>query len=261
MPFVNVDAQSIFYTRHGGTELANAGPPLLLVHGAGGSHLHWPAHLRRLADRIVYALDLPGHGRSLGPGRTSIEAYASFLCAFVSALRIEKFVLAGHSMGGAIALAVAIQQVERLAGLILVGAGARLAVSPALLQALQDDFAGATATITRLAHSPETPASERRRFLDQLRKNDPVVLRDDFLACAQFDQRSSLDKVSIPTLLIYGRQDRMTPVANGEQLHAQLPRSELHVVEDAGHMAMLENAHAVIDLFQAFIEGVSTPQD
>ncbi len=101
MPRVLTDAQTLFY-RLSANDLTHRRPPLLLIHGAGGTHMHWPAALRRLADWNVYALDLPGHGKSPGPGRDSIAAYCDVVYGVIQALGLERAVLAGHSMGGAI---------------------------------------------------------------------------------------------------------------------------------------------------------------
>ncbi len=85
-------------------------PALVLIHGAGGTHLHWPAELRMLDSTAVYALDLPAHGKSAPPGRTSIEEYADDIAAFVEALGLEHVVLVGHSMGGAIAQTIGLRK-------------------------------------------------------------------------------------------------------------------------------------------------------
>ena len=73
MPYLPTLDQKIFYTKQGD----GSPPALLLVHGAGGSHLDWPPEIRQLDDTFVYAIDLPGHGRSKGSGKNHIVDYAS----------------------------------------------------------------------------------------------------------------------------------------------------------------------------------------
>jgi len=107
-------------------------PPLVLVHGAGGSHLDWAPELRRLRGARVIALDLPGHGKSSAPGRDSIPAYARDVITLLDALNIPRAVLVGHSMGGAVAQQAALDWPERVAGLALLGTGSKLPVDPAL---------------------------------------------------------------------------------------------------------------------------------
>ena len=112
--------------------------PLVLVHGAGGNHMHWPAELRRLPDAVVYSLDLPGHGKSDGPGQPNIGAYAEAVHTFVDALGLPRFVLVGHSMGGAIALEYALHYAPRLAA-VTISTGGQLCVAG--LSDLRTDFA------------------------------------------------------------------------------------------------------------------------
>ena len=100
---------------------AGVGPPLVLVHGAGGSAELWPRQLDALADVAqVLAPDLPGHGPLGGRGRPSIAAYAEWLDAFLAAVTEEPAVLVGHSMGGAVALTYAALHPGRLARLVIV---------------------------------------------------------------------------------------------------------------------------------------------
>ena len=87
--------------------------PVILIHGAGGTHLHWPAQIRRLPGHNVYALDLPGHGKSEGRGNQTIESYCHSIIQWMDDIHIFRSVIVGHSMGGAIALTMALQYPER----------------------------------------------------------------------------------------------------------------------------------------------------
>ncbi len=256
MPSVTLDGQPIHYTHVASAKAQTAHrPPLVLVHGAGGNLYHWPPQLRRLADVEVYALDLPGHGRSVGPGRSTIDAYAQVIKAWAEALCLPPFVLAGHSMGAAIALTFALQAVDRLTGLALVGAGARLRVNAALLDGLRQDFDATTAKLIDWMYHPAFPAKLRQQALAQLRTNEPQTLYQDFWACNAFDLRAQVTSLTLPTLIICGVADKMTPVSFSEVLHQTMAGSQLHLVEKAGHMVMLEQPAVVTALFQAFMTG------
>jgi pimeloyl-ACP methyl ester carboxylesterase len=111
MPYTTVGEERIFHTRHPGA--APEAPHLILVHGAGGSHQHWGHAIHTVAAATTYALDLPGHGRSGGAGRWSISDYAAFLIGFLDALQLQQAVIAGHSMGGAMAIMTALQYPRR----------------------------------------------------------------------------------------------------------------------------------------------------
>ena len=98
MPF----AQGIHYSFHQPKEVDPSRPPLILIHGAGGSFLSWHPYLQRLQGETVYTLDLPGHGESQGVGRQSIHDYADNVLTFLRENKIQKPVMVGHSMGGAL---------------------------------------------------------------------------------------------------------------------------------------------------------------
>ena len=250
MPTVIAGDHRIFYARH--APEAASSLPLLLLHGAGGSHLHWPPHLRRLPERVVYALDLPGHGRSTGPGLRSIDAYTEAVHRVVGELKLPAFLLAGHSMGAAVALNLALRRPAGLAGLFLVGTGARLPVAPAILDGLLSDFAATTALITDLAYGAATGDRPRQLFLRRLRETDPVVLYDDFVACNAFDVTDRLPEIDLPALIVGGEEDRLTPIRYAQALATSLPHAELHQLAGAGHMAMLEQPDAVTAHLRTF---------
>ena len=100
MPYATVNDRRLFYAA---SQTPDA-PTLVLIHGAGGNHLHWPPELRRLPGATVYALDLPGRGRSDGPGHNAVPDYAKVLIGFLDAVQADRAMLMGHSMGGAIAI-------------------------------------------------------------------------------------------------------------------------------------------------------------
>jgi pimeloyl-ACP methyl ester carboxylesterase len=255
MPMIKVQGHSLFY-RLSDDDLKGDRPPLVLIHGAGGTHMHWPAELRRLAGWTVYALDLPGHGKSEGPGRDTVEAYREVVYRFCQAAGLTCVVLAGHSMGGAIALDFALHYPTRLAGLILVGTGAKLRVAPAILDGLLVDPPTALRLITEWAHSASPSDQLMRMYLRRLMDSDPRVVRGDFVACDRFDVRSHLSQVIAPALLICGLEDRLTPPKYSEYLAAHMPNTALELVSKAGHMVMLEAPTPVTTAVLSFLHQV-----
>jgi pimeloyl-ACP methyl ester carboxylesterase len=231
-------------------------PPLILVHGAGGFHLSWPPQVRRLADRRVYAIDLPGHGGSPGSGRSTVKDYADDMAAFMSALDLKYAVIAGHSMGSGIALTLALKHPEKVQGLVLIGAGARLRVAPAILAGLKDakSFHATVQMINDYSFTLEGPPRLKELSTQRMAETSPSVLYNDFKACDAFDLTDQLEKINIPTLIICGAQDRMTAPRFSEYLHDAISNSRLEIVEKAGHMMMLEQPQLLVELISRFLD-------
>ncbi|HSN73813.1 MAG TPA: alpha/beta hydrolase [Anaerolineae bacterium] len=252
MPRVLVDTQPVYY-RLSANDLTNRRPPLLLIHGAGGTHMHWPAALRRVPNWSSYALDLPGHGKSTGPGRDSIAAYRDVVYGFVQALGLERVVLAGHSMGGAIVQEFALHYPGRLAGIVLVGTGARLRVAPAILDGIRSDFPATARTIADWVHDKNTPPQLKRLYVQRTLENDPQVMYGDFYACDQFDRRADVARIETPALVVCGSNDVMTPPKFSESLAQSLPHARLALIPNAGHMVALEAPEDVTEAVADFL--------
>jgi pimeloyl-ACP methyl ester carboxylesterase len=250
MPYVETEQGKLFYTL---SKAASSRPTLVLVHGAGGTRLHWPAELRRLAGASVYTLDLPGHGRSTGDGCDTIMGYAKTVAAFLQAADTGPAIIVGHSMGGAIALTLALDFRE-VRGLVLVGTGARLRVAPAILEGIHDNFERNVEIITRFAWAqgalPGLVELGKQALLDA----GPDILLGDFTACDRFDVMERLEKIKVPTLVISSSADRLTPVKYGRFLTEHIPNARLVVIENAGHMMMLERPNEVAGAIQELLE-------
>lgn len=254
MPYAETATGTLFYTLCTSSRGLVGGPTLVLVHGAGGTRSHWPAELRRLRGASVYTLDLPGHGRSEGPGRDTIEGYAEAVAAFLNAVEIEQATVAGHSMGGAIAMKLALDFADRVAGLVTVATGARLRVAPAILEGIRGNFAGAVELITRLAWSSEAPQALTELGKQALLQTGPDVLLGDFTACDRFDVMGRLGEIKAPTLVIAGMADRLTPPKYAHFLTEHIPNAQLVLVEGAGHMVMLEQPAEAAKAAREFVE-------
>lgn len=250
MPYAAINSQNIFYTHQPGP----AGrPALLLIHGAGGRHLDWPAKLRYLPETTVYALDLPGHAGSAGPGRDSIEAYADEVAAFIEAMGLARVVLVGHSMGGAIALTLALRQMPPVVGLVLVGTSARLRVGEIILDNILSDFSQALELIFKFAWSDQARPVQVALAKRLMREIGPEVVYGDFLACHHFDARERLGEIALPSLVLSGAADRMTPAKFGQALAAGIPGARSVVIDRVGHFLMQEAPERVAGEIERFL--------
>ena len=249
---------NIYYSLHCERDTEN--PPLVLIHGAGGTHLYWPPEIRRLRGYCVYAPDLPGHGKSsTSDGQQSIGEYARYIVQWLESLQLRRAVLVGHSMGSAIALTLAIKHPEYVVGLGLIGAGARLRVLPDLLKYAADPTTFYKATDLLLTYSFSANASSRLVELatKRLAETRQSVLYGDLAACDRFDVMDQLTSIKQPTLVVCGAEDQMTPLRFAQHLSNSIPNARLRVIPGAGHMVMLEQPHLVVEDIISFLQDLS----
>ncbi|MFZ5859003.1 MAG: alpha/beta fold hydrolase [Chloroflexota bacterium] len=252
MPTLN----HIFYFSHGAENVSR--PPLVFIHGAGGTHLHWPPQVRRIDGQRIFAIDLPGHGKSGGVGSQSITDYASIIVDFLDAAGLNAAVFVGHSMGSAIALTLALDFPKHVLGLGLVGSGARLRVAPLILDTTSSaaTFPTAVKLINDAEFGPSVNPRMKELAAQRMAEIRPSVLHGDFLACNEFDVMARLGEISVPTLILCGADDILTPVKYSEFLRDQIKGARLVTFPGAGHMVMLEQPTEVADALAEFADSI-----
>lgn len=226
----------------------------MLVHGAGGSHLSWPPELRRWPGSPVYAIDLPGHGRSGGQSESTLSGYAERLLDWIRRQELPPLVLMGHSMGGAIGLTMALRSPQRVAGLAFVGSSARLRVAPTILELSSEmkTFPQAVDFVIRAAFSPAADQRLVALTKERMRESGHGVFHNDFQACDHFDVRQRLHEIKKPAIVLTGEDDQLTPAKLGKELAEGLPAGRFVSIPAAGHMAMLEQPAKVQAAVEAF---------
>jgi pimeloyl-ACP methyl ester carboxylesterase len=235
----------------GGREFDASLPAVVLIHGAGFDHTAWALHSRWFAHNgfSVLVPDLPGHGRSAGPALSSIAEMADWTAALLSAAGPKRAHLIGHSMGSLIALETAARHPDKVSALSLIGTAAAMTVGPDLLKAAEanDQAAIDMVSIWGLGFSAELGGSlapglwmhgGAQRTLQHCA---PGVLFSDLAACnAYADALTSAAKVTVPTKVILGERDMMTPAKAGKALATAIPNARTVVLAGAGHMMMSE---------------------
>lgn len=231
-------------------------PSLLMVHGSGGRASSWLAQLSGLGPGLnAAAIDLPGHGNTPGPGMNAMEDYAGWLIDFIAAGPIRP-VLMGHSLGGGIALALALKRPELISGLILVGSGCRLKVMPAVLEGMLANFEDTVKMTLKYAYADNANPRTVEQGIEHMLTNKPEVVLGDFSACDGFDACARLGEIQTPTLILVGEQDKLTPPKYGQFLWDGITGAKMLVIEEAGHMVFIEQHQA---FNRAVLEFMSIP--
>jgi pimeloyl-ACP methyl ester carboxylesterase len=258
---LSVNGKDVFVAT-GGRDFDKALPAVVLIHGAGFDHSAWALHSRYFAHHgfSVLVPDLPGHGRSQGPPLKRIAEMADWVAALLDAAGVTKAHLIGHSMGSLIALETAARHPASVSALGLIGTSAAMTVGPDLLKAAEanDEAAIDMVSIWGLGFDAEIGGSlapglwmhgGAQRVLQHCA---PGVLFTDLSACNSYqDALVSGAKVTVPTTLILGEKDMMTPARAGKALASAIPHARTVVLKGAGHMMMAERPDELLAALKA----------
>lgn len=230
---------------------------VLFLHGAGGSHHtfrdQW-AGLKGTARLVIP--DLPGHGQSGGSPRDTVAASAAWAGEFAREMGLSRIVLAGHSMGGAVALQAALGGMKGIEALVLLGTGARLRISPVIFEGIAGRFREFAPELVEWMMSPSSSPLLREDVTADVLSTRPSTFLADFHACNGFDVMARLGEIRVPTLVVTGDEDRLTPLKYGEYLATNIPGAVLKIIHGAGHLAMLENSAEVNAVITAFLHSL-----
>jgi len=266
--FIEINEMQVHFRDEG------KGFPIVLVHGTASSLHTWDAWTNELkkTNRVI-RMDLPAFGIT-GPNKNadySIESYTTFLHSFVEKLNLEKFHLAGNSLGGDIAWNYAAEHPAKVEKLILVDASGLptnkeppaifkmaktpvlrslfLYVTPKMLitknikEVYADDDKVTDELVTRY-HKMALRAGNRQAFIDRA--------KTDFKLDAKINT-DRLKSIQTPTLLIWGAKDLWIPLNNGKRMNRILVNSKLEVLENSGHVPMEENPKESLELLKNFL--------
>ncbi|HEX2574871.1 MAG TPA: alpha/beta fold hydrolase [Aquihabitans sp.] len=277
---IGLHGHDLFVRRAG-----SGGPVVVLVHGMAGSSATWQPVIDQLAEHVtVVAPDLPGHGRSAKPrGDYSLGAYASVLRDLLHHLELGPATIVGQSLGGGVSMQFAYQYPELCQRLVLVGSGGLGEEVSGLLRALTlpgveyvlpaaflpiftDAVRGGTRLLGRVGLRPSPEVVQMWRAYASL--GDPET-RTAFLHTLRSvvdhkGQRvSALDRLhlaeQVPTMIVWGDNDRIIPVRHAHEAHAAVPQSRLEVFEGCGHFVHAEEPARFARLLRDFLATTEPP--
>lgn len=188
----------------------------------------------------IYALDLPSHNKSDEFSEHTLELYVDVLRKFIEHLDLEDVILAGHSLGGAVIQAYYFTYPNEVSALFLIGTGGRLRVLPSILEMVKNDF-------------PKFVESMDENLKKEFLKTTSKVCYDDFDICDKFDTLDKTDTIKIPCLIVVGKDDIMTPVKYSEFFHRKIENSELVIIDNAGHLVMIEQPKKLNEAIESYI--------
>ena len=260
---LTVDGEAV-YAATGGKDFDPARAAVVFVHGAGLDHSVWALQGRYLAHhgRAVLAVDLPGHGRSKGPPLKTPGEMADWMLKLLDAAGVAEAALVGHSMGALAALETAARARGRITALALLGVCVPMKVSAALLAAAKANKHLALDLINAWGHGRAAHLGVHCApglwmmggALRLLERAAEGVLYNDLAACERYgDGRTVAAGVRCPVLLLLGENDLMTPPQGGQELAQAIPGARAVVLENCGHMMMVERPNEVLDALRAFL--------
>lgn len=252
MARITVQGEAMFYAVNRSPEARGS---LVFIHGAGADHSLWDRQMDNLpAGFAGYAVDLPGHGQSGGHPVNDVGEYARRVAEFIRSIGAPRpLYLVGQSMGGAISLTVALETSGVIDGLVLIGTGARMRVAPALLEALAEGHSDPA--FVRLSFSPHSDPGMVEEFIASQTEVPVNTFYQDFSACSVFDVSQRIGEITLPTLIVVGLDDKMTPMKLSHYLHDNIKGSQLATIDKAGHMTMIEKPEELNQVIAEFVGG------
>ena len=244
-----IDGRTVTFRRETGR-----GPALVCVHGSADNHHAYDRLFDAVPGRARVAVNLPGRAGTDGPALRTVAEMEPFLSRFIKAEVEGDYLVAGHSLGGAVAIEHALTSPPtQLKGLVLLATGARLRVHPLILQLFEQAEAS--------GHVPAAPPGLYEQGVDPDLVEEAAEARlltpaatgaADWRAADRFERMQGLDGIRVPALIMAGSDDALTPPKYAAYLAAHIPENDLRVIQGAGHMLIMERAAEVSEAIESF---------
>lgn len=222
----------------------------VFLHGSGCTGDVFAEQLAAFGSAV--APTFPGHadGRE---GPADIGAFADFVSERLRREGIDDAIVCGNSMGGAVALELALRADAAVRAVVLIGSGVRLRVAPAIFERLEADFPAAAAELAKMFFARPSQDLVEPAIATMLRVGQGQTLRD-FRACNAFDATERVANLRVPLLALTGERDVLTPPKFAQWFADRVPGAQARILPDAGHLAMIEQPEETNAALRAFEE-------
>jgi len=242
-------------------------PAILLLHGSGVSARSWTFQLQNLGHALrILAIDLPGHGESDPIDNMTLEGYADAARGLLDALGTGPVLVAGHSLGGAVAQVLAARHPEMVRGLVLLSTCVNLPETNGFLHRFYRYLPASIqkvlffSTAKKILFSPSASREAILLGMEELRACRPETILRDMAAAQAMDLQEVAQGLRVPTLILCGNRDKLTPPAFSARLRELISDSRLLIVAGAGHMLPLETPGRVSEELLEFVNSVAPPE-
>ena len=261
---LKVNSKEAYFTTSG-REIDKDQSTIVFVRGSGLTHVTWVLQTRYFAFHgySVLAIDLPGHGYSEGPALETIEEQGKWISDVIDAMDMKEASLVGHSQGCLVVLECASQFPEKIRSIGLMGGAGAIPMNPELLELAENGDPKAVELMMDWAHGPAghfgghpVPGLHHMNLGGSIVINGSVknALGVDFRACDNYKNGfEAAKKIKCPAINILGDRDRMCPVKAGKKLAENIENSEVEIIENCGHMILLEEAGQSLEILKKFI--------
>ena len=242
----------------GGLEFDKEKPSILLMHGSGLTHIVWSLHEQFYASQgfNVLSVDLPGHGNSEGPALKSIEEISNWIKSLMEKINISKITIVGHSQGCLVGIDFASRYPNLLLSLVLVAGSYKMPVNQDLIDLAEAGDEKAVLLMMKWGYEGSKAfigGNPVKKIINSSREIREI-LSVDLNACNNYKTgKESLEKISCPTLCIFGDLDKMVPLKVGNNMSELIKNSKTEVIQNCGHMIIFEKAFEMRKLVKDFL--------
>ena len=255
---IKIENKSV-YASDAGQGLNSSKDTIVFLHGSGLSHIVWSLTEQFFSNKKfnVLSIDLPGHGNSEGPCLDSIEKIADWLEKVFAELKINNLILFGHSQGCLEALEYSIKYKKRLKKIIFIGGSYRMPVNKDLIDLALNGDSDAVKLMMKWGYegSKKFIGGNPIERIIQSSTDISKILAVDLIACDNYKNGSEAAKsISCPVMLVFGKLDKMCNLEAGKKFVNLIKDSRTHVIDECGHMIMIEKAFEMREKVLEFLK-------